>query len=341
MLAMIGDKGENLIFIISQPRAGSTLLQQILGNHPEIHITAEPWIMLPSLYALRPEGHEAEYDSNLARLAIINFLQTFPNGEMSYFEGIRRMHSYLYKCALVSSGKSYFLDKTPRYYHIIPDLYNIFPAAKFIILLRNPLSVLCSIIKTWIKSDWFLLQLYQYDLLKAPQLLLEGIKLLGEDKCLVLHYEKLIINPKNEVKRICDWIDVEFLIEMLKYNPNEVHRNGYGFKDQTSDAYNYGKPDPQNLDKWISLLKEPQTWRTVSDYLNLLGRKTVNEMGYSYEKTQRLINDRRPHWLYIKNTFPMIWLFKSPQGYQRWNYLLLKLGKKMSSIFSNKQIHIK
>src|SRR6516165_4829830 len=57
----IPQDGSNLIFLFSQPRAGSTLLQRILGRHPDIHTVAEPWIMLPSFYVMRPDRCEAEY----------------------------------------------------------------------------------------------------------------------------------------------------------------------------------------------------------------------------------------------------------------------------------------
>jgi len=37
-----GDMGENLVFLVSLPRSGSTLLQRILSNHPDVHTVAEP-----------------------------------------------------------------------------------------------------------------------------------------------------------------------------------------------------------------------------------------------------------------------------------------------------------
>ena len=40
----------------------------------------------------------------------------------------------------------YVLDKTPRYYHILPELLELFPKAKFVLLQRNPLSVFASIL---------------------------------------------------------------------------------------------------------------------------------------------------------------------------------------------------
>ena len=42
--------GENLIFIISQPRSGSTLLQRMLSGNKDIKASAETWLMLHPLY---------------------------------------------------------------------------------------------------------------------------------------------------------------------------------------------------------------------------------------------------------------------------------------------------
>jgi hypothetical protein len=39
-------KQNDLVFIISQPRAGSTLLQRILDSHSKVCSPPEPWVML-------------------------------------------------------------------------------------------------------------------------------------------------------------------------------------------------------------------------------------------------------------------------------------------------------
>ena len=141
--------GTNMIFVISQPRAGSTLLQRILAAHPAVFSVAEPWLMLHPVYALKRGGVNAEYESSLARQGLDDFLSLFPEGEDVYIEALRGMASALYGRALTVEGKQYFLDKTPRYYLIIKELYRIFPQAKFVCLLRNPLAVLASILETW------------------------------------------------------------------------------------------------------------------------------------------------------------------------------------------------
>ena len=123
----IGIEGQNLIFLISQPRAGSTMTQRILASHPDIHTVSEPWLMLHPLYAMRSQGYEAEYHAWEARTALKGFFEEVSSDEDAYFVGVRKMCGHFYNCALNSSNKSYFLDKTPRYYHIIPELHKTFP----------------------------------------------------------------------------------------------------------------------------------------------------------------------------------------------------------------------
>ena len=126
--------GENLIFLISQPRAGSTLLQRILSGHLEIGTTSEPWVMLYPVYALRHTGISADFNFFIARRGLEDFLNILPEGEDHYIQALRSMALVLYNAARETQGVERFLDKTPRYYYIIPELYRIFPSAKFIFL---------------------------------------------------------------------------------------------------------------------------------------------------------------------------------------------------------------
>ena len=52
------------------------------------------------------------------------------------------------------SDKRYFLDQTPQYHLIIPELLRVFPAASYVILFRNPLAVLVSMIAAWVPDDF-------------------------------------------------------------------------------------------------------------------------------------------------------------------------------------------
>lgn len=293
--------GENIVFLISQPRAGSTLLQRILSCNPNINTTSEPWIMLHPIYALYSYGYKAEYGEKLASQALQNFLKELPNKTDEYIEGLRRMYSYLYQRALANTGDKFFLDKTPRYYFIIKDLYRIFPKARFIVLLRNPLAVLCSIITTWANQNLFLLHRYKSDLIHAPKLLLSGIKLM-KGKCIVLNYEKILLHPKIQIKEICSKLKIEFLEEMIEYGNYNYSKWNFGDK---KNIYKYTRPMSKNVDKWEEQLTRPQVWRLVNDYLQLLGPDIFEQLGYSYLESLDILAKYRPSKIRLIFTLPI------------------------------------
>jgi hypothetical protein len=300
----IGSQGENLIFMISQPRAGSTMLQRMLGSHPDIHTVSEPWLMLHPLYALRSKGYEAEYNAHLAWLGGQSFLQTLPGGETEYIEGIRRMYTYLYDRALLNSGKRYFLDKTPRYYFITSELHRTFPKACYIILLRNPLAVLISILNTWAGESRFSLYKFKYDLTRAPHLLLEAVDVLGK-QCAVVHYEQLVRDPENQMRGICERLGIDFVPEMVAYGHHSLPR--WRFGDQ-NEVYQHTRPALQNTEKWVLALDRPQVWRLANDYLQFLGQKIVEQMGYSFQELEQLLEAHRPSRVRLWLTVPLAWL---------------------------------
>jgi tetratricopeptide (TPR) repeat protein len=278
----------NLILLISQPRAGSTLTQRILGGHPEIHTISEPWIMLHPLYALRSVGYQAEYSIQNSKRALDNFLRLHPNGDEAYFQAVRQMALGLYGGCLKASGKSYFLDKTPRYYYILPELYRTFPNAKYILLLRNPLAVFCSIFRTFIQEHWWKIQYYQGDLLRAPNLIARGLYDL-QTSSVVLRYEDLLIHPEEELQRVCHFLDITCDINILKYG--QFSSDKWQFGDQ-SLVYQASNPISQCSDHWQEHLQNPIIWKAVYTYLEFLGEDLLAHLGYDYKELKDVLDKR-------------------------------------------------
>jgi hypothetical protein len=283
-------------------------MQRILGGHPEIHTVGEPWLMLHPLYALRSNGLEAEYQHQVARDALVEFLGKLPQGEDAYYESMRRMYTHLYDLALAGTGKRLFLDKTPRYYHIIPELHRVFPEARFIILFRNPLAVLCSIIDTWLPLGAALYG-YSQDLLLAPSLLVQSIDAWG-NHTKVVHYESLLADPERELRELSEWLGITFAPELIEYGSNELPRWRYGdggtvYSRDGGTVYTRDRPDPRHAEWWTQKLANPQIWRLASDYLQLLGRETIERMGYSYEQLQQSLEATRPPMLRRWFTYPL------------------------------------
>ena len=54
-------------FLVSTPRAGSTMLAAILSGHSQIHCPPESWLLLELLELRRPRAHRTSpHDSSLA-----------------------------------------------------------------------------------------------------------------------------------------------------------------------------------------------------------------------------------------------------------------------------------
>jgi hypothetical protein len=277
---------ERLIFLISQPRAGSTMLQRILGSHPEVHTLPEPWIMLHPLYALRRRGISAEYNVEWAVNQSEAFLDRLPGGRDVFTEAQRRAYSYLYEQALAASGKHFFLDKTPRYYHVIPELHHLFPKAKFIFLLRNPLAVLASILKSWVGDDWSRMLRYRHDLMDAPGLMMAGLQVAGIGHA-VIRYEDIVLNPEETINQLCNQLGISFHQEMIEYGQQTFPEADWG--DQGT-IYRESRPSTVYKDRWLETFVASSQWQNWGVYyLRMLGPELLAQMGYSYDELYHVL----------------------------------------------------
>ena len=321
--------GSALIFVASQPRSGSTLLQRILVGHPEISTAEEPWLMLPPVYSLRSEGVEAEYSTYWAAQAIDRFLAAFKDGRDVYYDGLRRMYGSIYEQYLDEHGGSYFLDKTPRYYLILPELHRVFPKATFVLLVRNPLAVLSSILRTWIGPNWFKLAAYGIDLRKGPEKLIQGKDALG-DRAALVQYEDLVENPGPEVEAICRQIGVPFDPALLTY---ENRNFNWKYGDQTK-VRDRDRPDTGSIKKWVRAVQDdPQHWRLLRDYLDGLSPALLRRMGYSHDHLSRSLDRHEPSRSALRFTHSLDWLLAKPKEKRDW--VDINLQRLKSSLLRN------
>lgn len=278
-----GPQGENLIFIICPPRSGSTLLQKILGAHSEIHTTSEPWIALPPLFVFHRSGTQAPYGAKLYRRALREFLSGLPEGNAAYWESVRLMLSHLYGRALETSGKRLFVDKTPRYYYIIRELRKVFPRAKHVLLFRNPLAVMSSMLEAWIQTDPKVLRQFRDDLLLAPRNMVDAIREFGAEQS-VVHYEELTSDPERVVAKLCRELDIAFEEGMVNYGESAAGRTRWLYGDPQT-VYQNQRPTTGRTDRWKEVIASVPLWTNwAGEYLNELGRALVTELGYDFDE---------------------------------------------------------
>jgi hypothetical protein len=75
------------LFVISLPRAGSTLLQRLLMAHSAIDSCGEPWLALPLAYMLKKDGVISDYGHKSAQRSIQSFVNGLPHGEDDFLPG--------------------------------------------------------------------------------------------------------------------------------------------------------------------------------------------------------------------------------------------------------------
>jgi len=273
------------IFIFSLPRSGSTLLQKLLATHNKIFSISEPWILLPFCYATKKQGIITEYDHKISQVGIQNFIKTLPQGKDSYYNELNKFIKALYELH-ANNTHTYFLDKTPRYYLIVKKIAEIFPDGKFIFLFRNPLAVFASYIETWGNGKLFKLTNFKNDLYKGPKLLTEGFDKL-KNRSAYLKYEDLVAKPKKEISKICAYLEINYNNKLLHNFKNTKLVGKLG--DQNID--NYQGIEQKNISKWKRTFDTPLRKMIASKYLDNLGKKTIETMGFNFENLKALVGD--------------------------------------------------
>ncbi len=192
------------IFIVGLPRAGSTLLEQILASHSLIEGTSElPYIIGLSRYIKQKYG---EYP---------DVLHTLSEDELTVL-GER----YLSQArAHRITNKPYFIDKMPNNFRHLGLIKKILPNAKIIDARREPLSCCFSGYKQLFAEG----QEFSYDLDDIAQYYEDYLELMthwqscfGENILLVKH-EDVVSDLEGSVRGMLRFLGVDFEQSCLQF----------------------------------------------------------------------------------------------------------------------------
>jgi tetratricopeptide (TPR) repeat protein len=196
-----GAKAPDPIFIVGLPRAGSTLLEQILASHSAVEGTAE----LPNIMALahrldgrRRVDEEARYPRNLNELS---------GDELTSFG-----EAYLRHTALYRTGKPFFIDKMPNNFRHIGLIHLVLPNARIIDARRDPMGCCFSNFKQLFAEG----QDFSYGLSDVGRYYQSYLDLMQHwdtvlpGKILHVHYEAVVADLETQVRRLLDFCDLPF-----------------------------------------------------------------------------------------------------------------------------------
>ena len=196
------------IFVVGMPRTGTTLLERIIGNHPQITACGElsdfkmqlQWAADMSL----PVQLHPEFGDLISK---IDF----------HLVGNR----YLEKTHRLIEGRKFFSDKLPLNFLYAGLILKAIPHAKIINLRRHPMDTCFSNMKELFAHHHYA---YSYDMLEVANhyrnysRLMKHWHKIAPDQILDVHYEHLVTRPEHEAKRVQNYLglpEVEGVTDIL------------------------------------------------------------------------------------------------------------------------------
>ncbi|MBD8882132.1 sulfotransferase [Rhodanobacter sp. 7MK24] len=204
-----GDPSADPIFIVGLPRAGSTLIEQILASHSQVEGTQElgdiPRIAL-DLQGRDPDLDDPRYPGVLADLS---------------FDEFRRLGAkYLHDTRVYRSGKPYFIDKMPNNFRHLGLIHLMLPNAKIIDARREPMACCFSNFKQLFASG----QEFTYSIEDIARYYRTYLELMRHwdavlpGRVLRVHHEDVVDDLEGSVHRILDFCGLPFEPGCLEFH---------------------------------------------------------------------------------------------------------------------------
>lgn len=301
------------LFLLGMPRSGTKLLRDLLNKHPLIHIPEietnflQIWIdEVPSMGDLSNRDAFSRFYQYATKMP--HFIITEKHGKMptednwfaicstydipGLFEGLIRSEMH------VDSDKSMIWgDKSPIYTNYWNRIGPFFPGAKVINIYRDARDQALSVKKAWGSSMLRASQSWANHVMTPRRAMAGRPDLLHE-----LKYEDLIENPEQELKAICDFLQIEFSDSLLShFVSTEKRGEASGFAGIKSD----------NKKKYLSHMS-PSTATTIEQ----ITTEGLREIGYptDYSGPPRRLSNWQLKLLRLRDALPNIWSRRKEHG---------------------------
>ena len=200
-----GCRAPDPIFVLSLPRSGSTLVEQMLSCHTSIEATGE----LPHLPAIVRHIEEVAASSGSS---YPGFLKNFEPSALRTLgeEYLERVEVHR------KTDRPFFVDKQPRNWLEVGLLRLILPNAKIVEVRRHPVASSLSVFKHYFNMT-------RPRLSELGRLYLEYVALMSHfDSVLpgAIHhvvYENLVANPEIELRKLLSFLGLPFEEDCLRF----------------------------------------------------------------------------------------------------------------------------
>lgn len=242
-----GHSAKDPIFIVGLPRAGSTLVEQILASHSQVDGTLE----LPNIISLAHRLRGREYFSDPDRYPrILNDLSpdVLINLGKEYIESTR----------IHRANAPFFTDKMPNNFRHIGLIHLILPNAKIIDARRNALDCCWSCYKQLFAEG----QEFTYGLEEIAEyykgyvdLMTHWNTVLPKNRILRVQHENLLDNFESTVREILDYCNLKFEHSCVEFYKTDRAVRTASSEQVRQPLNRSGQGQWRAFDKHLSALK--------------------------------------------------------------------------------------
>ena len=232
------------IFIVGLPRAGSTLLEQILASHSQIEGTMELADIPRLVSALDLHAGGARYPGVLA-LPSADDYRGF--GE-AYIRDTRHYRI---------GNRPFFIDKMPNNFRHVSLIHLMLPNAKIIDARREPMACCFSNFKQLFASG----QQFTYSLEDIGRYYALYVRLMDHwnsalpGRVLRVQHEDVIDDLEGSVRRILDYCGLEFETACVEFHKNERRVHTASSEQVRRPINREGVDQWRNFEPWLGELR--------------------------------------------------------------------------------------
>ena len=232
------------VFILGMPRSGTSLLEQIISNHSDVHGGGELHI-LPSIV------DNFEWEKNNIIEKTINEIR----------------NEYMSKLSKISNSK-FITDKLPGNFKWIGFIINAFPEAKIIHIERNPMAICWSNYKANFNNTGMIFT-HKQEYIAEYYILYRDIMNFWKQKyskrIININYEEFVKDYTNNVKKLFEKLNLNWEDHLFDFHKNSRPVETASFFQVRSKVY-------QN---------SSEQWKKYQNYLKPM-MKILNKNDISY-----------------------------------------------------------
>jgi tetratricopeptide (TPR) repeat protein len=235
------------IFILGLPRAGSTLLEQILASHSQVEGTQElanvPRAVL-DLQGYDPDLNNPRYPGCLAAMSADEFRAL---GE-----------KYVADTRIYRAGKPYFIDKMPNNFRHIGLIHLMLPNAKIIDARREPMACCFGNLKQlYARGQEFAYSVEDIARYYRTYLeLMEHWDAVLPGRVLRVYHEDVVDDLEGSVRRILEYCELPFEPACLEFHRTERSIRTASSEQVRQPIFREGLDQWRRYEPWLGPLRE-------------------------------------------------------------------------------------